>query len=247
MSIARTLLVLLFLSAATPLAAGQLPRIAIIIDDLGYQLPAGRRVIALPGPVVCAILPGAPRARTLAAAANANGKEVLVHLPMQAVAHEGRVEGTRLSLDMSRGHFSATFAEALESVPHAVGINNHRGSLLTRHPGHMQWLMEEITEREGLFFIDSFTTHQSVALQVANEFGVRAKKRDVFLDSNPSSASLLSEFERLKTLARTRGNAIAIGHPYEATLAFLEKALPQLEAEGFNLVPVSELVQVGTL
>lgn len=246
MSLARTLFLLFFLSAAMPLTAGQLPRIAIIIDDLGYQLVAGRRVIALPGPVVCAILPGAPRARTLADAAIASGKEVLVHLPMQAVDHDGRVEATIMSLDMSRGRFSATFAEALAAVPHAVGINNHRGSLLTRHPGHMQWLMEEITAREGLFFIDSFTTHQSVALQVANEFGVRAKKRDVFLDSDPSAESLLSEFERLKSLARKRGSAIAIGHPYDATLAFLEKVLPQLESEGFDLVPVSELVQAGT-
>jgi len=233
-----------FLLAAipTPLAAGQIPRIAIIIDDLGYQLVAGERVIALPGPVACAILPGVPRARELANAANARGKEVLLHLPMQAVGHQSRVEATRMTLDMSRSKFAAIFDAAIDSVPHAIGINNHRGSLLTRHPGHMQWLMEELLQRDGLFFVDSYTTHESVALQIAAELGVRAKKRDVFLDPDPGSEILHREFERLKSVARKRGSAIAIGHPHEATLALLERELPLLAEQGFDLVPVSELV-----
>ena len=243
----RLLLAAALMFAAPALTASQLPRIAIIIDDLGYQLGAGQRTIALPGPVACAILPGSPRGRALANAANANGKEVLVHLPMQAVDHDGRVETTHLSLDMSRSRFSTTFNEAMAAVPHAIGVNNHRGSLLTRHPGHMLWLMEEITAHEGLFFIDSYTTHESVALQIASEAGVNAKKRDVFLDSDPSLETLAREFERLKALARKQGSAIAIGHPYEATLTFLEKELPRLEAQGFNLVPVSELVQPAAL
>ena len=121
---ARILLAALLPLLSTSLAAGQLPRIAIIIDDLGYQLMVGQRVIALPGPVACAILPGAPRARQLAHAANDNGKEVLLHLPMQAVETAGPVEETRMTLDMSRGNFAATFEAAFVSVPHAIGISS---------------------------------------------------------------------------------------------------------------------------
>jgi len=240
--LAVCLAALLLTTMATPLAAGQIPRIAIIIDDLGYQLVAGKRVIELPGPVACAILPGAPRARQLANAANERGKEVLLHLPMQAVGQENRVETTRMTLDMSRSKFAATFDTAFDSVPHVIGINNHRGSLLTRHPGHMQWLMEELLKRDGLFFVDSYTTHESVALQIAAELGVLAKKRDVFLDPDKTTETLQREFERLKSVARKRGSAIAIGHPYEATLALLERELPRLAEQGFDVVPVSELV-----
>ena len=242
MTRARVLIGFLLALSFSSLTAGQLPRIAIIIDDLGYQLTAGHRAIALPGPVACAILPGAPRARQLANAANDNGKEVLLHLPMQAVDNAGRVEETRMTLDMSRGNFATAFKAAFDSVPHAIGINNHRGSLLTRHPGHMRWLMEELLARDGLFFVDSFTTHESVALQIANEAGVQAMKRDVFLDPDRSAATLQHEFQRLKALATKRGSAIAIGHPYEATLAMLEYELPRLAAQGFELVAVSELV-----
>jgi polysaccharide deacetylase 2 family uncharacterized protein YibQ len=120
-------------------------------------------------------------------------------------------------------------------------VNSHRGSLLTRHPGHMGWLMEEILRAGGLYFVDSYTTHRSVALQVASERGVPAIKRDVFLDSDPDNVA--REFERLKTLARERGLAVAIGHPYPATLDFLERAIPGLVEEGIQLVPLRELIK----
>ena len=218
------------------------PRIAIIIDDLGYHLDAGRRAIALPGPVVCAILPGTPRADVLARSAHEQGKEVLVHLPLQSVGHGEAVESGAITLDMSRESFSAAFSNAMSSVPYAVGVNNHRGSLLTRHPGHMQWLMEDILATDGLFFVDSYTTHESVALQIASENGVPALRRDVFLDNDPAPETLAREFERLKSLARSRGLAVAIGHPYPATLEFLEREIPRLVDEGIELVPIRELI-----
>jgi polysaccharide deacetylase 2 family uncharacterized protein YibQ len=218
------------------------PRIAIIIDDLGYQLAAGHRAVALPGPVACAILPGTPGAARLARAAWEGGKEVLLHLPLQSVDHDGAAEPGSITLDMTREAFADTFATAMASVPFAVGVNGHRGSLLTRHPGHMSWLMEELLRAGGLYFVDSYTTHRSVALQIASEQGVPAIKRDVFLDSDPAPEMVAMEFERLKALARERGLAVAIGHPYPGTLAFLERAIPGLVEEGIELVPLRELI-----
>ena len=233
-------LLLLFASGSVATAP---PRIAIIIDDLGYRLDEGTRAIALPGPITYAVLPDTPRARTLARLAHEHGKEVLLHLPLQARADREGDEPDSIHLDMTREEFGSTFAAALSSVPHAVGINNHRGSLLTRHPGHMRWLMEEIQAREPLFFIDSYTTHRSVALQIARETGVDARRRDVFLDPDPSPETVAREFERMKRLATRRGAVVAIGHPYPATLDLLERELPQLEAQGFELVTISELVR----
>jgi polysaccharide deacetylase 2 family uncharacterized protein YibQ len=218
------------------------PRIAIIIDDLGYQMAAGHRAVALPGPVACAILPGTPRAAQLAKAAWERGKEVLLHLPLQSVEHDGIAEPGSITLDTTREAFADTFATAMQSVPFAVGVNGHRGSLLTRHPGHMSWLMEEILRAGGLYFVDSYTTHRSVALQIASEQGVPAIKRDVFLDADPAPEKVAQEFERLKALARERGLAVAIGHPYPDTLAFLERAIPGLVEEGIHLVPLHELI-----
>jgi len=233
---------MLLLVASHSVAATQ-PRVAIIIDDLGYQLEAGQRAIALPGPIAFAVLPGTPLAVNLARWAHEHGKEVLLHLPLQANSDDKDDEPVGIDLDMSRETVGATFEVALNSVPHVIGVNGHRGSLLTRHPGHMQWLMEEIGAREGLFFVDSYTTAASVAMQIANEAGVSAVRRDVFLDPDRSPETVARQFERMKRLARKRGFVVAIGHPYKATLELLEQELPKLRSQGIELVPVSELVK----
>ena len=217
-------------------------RISIIIDDLGDQRQAGLRAIQLPGPVTYAFLPNTPYSESLANAAHAQGKEVMLHLPMQAMGSNNLGPGG-LTLDMSRKQFHKTLHSSLASVPHVAGINNHMGSLLTRHPGHMQWLMEEIKQLETLFFIDSRTTHHTVATQLAKEYQVPTRQRDVFLDDDPSPEAIAKQFNRLIDKAIKQGSAIGIGHPYDSTLNVLSVMLPQLEQMGIKLVPASQLVE----
>jgi len=235
-------LVLLVLPVAAERAP--LPRVAVIIDDLGYALDAGERAINLPGPVACAILPGTPRAIRLAEKAHASGKEVLLHLPLQAEKDFEPAGSGSLYLDMSHAEFVRTFLEDIEAVPHVTGVNSHRGSLLTRHPGHMSWLMEEIRSHGDLFFVDSYTTAASIALQLARESGVPAARRDVFLDPDQSPETVVREFARLKKLAQQNGFALGIGHPYPGTLAFLEEELPKLRNQGFELISIREFIAV---
>lgn len=217
-----------------------IPRIAIIIDDLGYQLDAGLRALDLPGPISFAVLPATPSGTVLAQTAYSQGKEVLLHLPLESIDRENVDEPGAITLDMNRSAFGRAFSLALESVPHAVGVSNHRGSLLTRHPGHMTWLMEEIGAHDGMFFIDSFTTADSIALQIAVESGIPATRRHVFLDNDRSPAALREEFDRLIALARRDGVAVAIGHPYPETLDFLERELRGWDSAAIMLVPVSQ-------
>ncbi len=223
-------------TAATPPA-----RLAIIIDDLGYGLSQARRVVQLPGPVACAVLPDTPRGYQIATLAHQHGKEVLLHLPMQSMDQLAAPDGA-LGIDTSRREFARMLKRFINATPHLSGVNNHKGSLLTRHPGHMQWLMEMLSEHSGLYFVDSYTTHQSVALNIAHENGVPALRRDVFLDPDPSPETVRREFERALTLARRNGYAVAIGHPYPATLELLEEKLPGLRAQGIELVAVSSLL-----
>ena len=223
-------------------AAQELPKVAVLIDDLGYRWTEGVRAARLPGWVAVAILPHTTYSVALAREAQHRGKEIVLHIPMQAVEEGSKPGPGALELDQTRAEFAATFAADLAAVPFARGVNNHMGSLLTRHPGHMRWLMEELRARGPLFFIDSYTTHLSVGLQLAREHDVPALKRDVFLDSEQDAESIERQWERLLALARARGFALGIGHPRGTTLDVLERVLPQLQARGLQLVTLASLL-----
>lgn len=220
----------------------QQPIIAIVIDDMGKHMDVGQRVLALPGPVACAFLPREKHTFKLAEQANRHGREVLLHLPMDSV--DGRpLDDGAVTLEMTKSQFVGTVLDNLRRVPHVIGVNNHMGSLLTRHPGHMRWLMEAMHRQDPLFFVDSRTTTATVALQVAEENGIPGIRRNVFLDNSPDEKDIAFQFDRLVALAREQGSALAIGHPYPQTLAVLEQRLPQLEWQGVRLASVRELIE----
>lgn len=218
-----------------------MPTVAIIIDDLGYRRSEGLRTLALPPQVTVAILPQTPFGRQFARDAHARGMQVMLHLPLQATDAAEDPGPGGISLDTDSSGLSRLLAQGLDDVPYAAGVNNHMGSLLTRHPGHMNWLMEELRGR-GLFFVDSYTTPHSVALQMARESGVPSLRRNVFLDRDPAPGAVEAQFEQLLKLARERGHAVAIGHPYPSTLDLLEKRLPDLAGQGIRLVTAGEMV-----
>jgi len=217
--------------------------IAIIIDDLGNK-SSDVQAINLPGAVACAFLPHTPHAQRLAKLAHANNKEVLLHVPMQSMHDDKKLGPGSLMLDMSESEFIKIFQEDLASIPHVQGVNNHMGSLLTRHPGHMLWLMQEINRHGDLFFVDSRTTAHSVARMVANENNVPSLTRDVFLDAEDNADFVNKQFDRLLKIARTHGYALAIGHPYPDTMKVLKKRLQELESEQVDLVPVSIMLKI---
>lgn len=215
--------------------------IAIILDDLGNDEAAGMRALALPGAVTYAILPRLAHTALLAERAHAQGREVMLHLPMQAIT--GKALGPDgLTMDMTAPAFHATIADALASVPYVRGVNNHMGSLLTRHPGAMQWLMQALHRRGDLYFVDSRTNEHTVAELFARSTGLATSRRDVFLDNRRDSTYIRAQLTDLIRKARLQGSAIGIGHPYPETLDVLAAELPRLAAQNVQLVPVSQLL-----
>jgi polysaccharide deacetylase 2 family uncharacterized protein YibQ len=236
---AIALLVLLLLGVAA--SAGQ-PRVAIIIDDLGHDLELGRAAVELPAPLTYSVLPMRPYSHTLARLAHANGKEVMLHLPMQATG--GQLLGPGgLHEDMGRGHLAAVLREGLAGVPHVAGVNNHMGSYLTRRAEPMRWVMRELRCAGELYFVDSRTDVRTIARRQARAAGLANGQRDVFLDNLPDPDYVRGQLRKLVARARQRGYAIAIGHPRPVTLAVLTEQLPLLAAAGIDVVPVSRIVE----
>ena len=166
----------------------------------------------------------------------------MLHLPLAPIEHDAVAAGT-IYVDTTRSQLQRIFALDLESIPHVTGINNHMGSMLTQHPGHMTWLMTEISKHEELFFIDSLTSEASVAMDIAREMGIPTTSRDIFLDNVQTEEAIAAAFEQLKTAARRNGVAIGIGHPFPVTMDVLERILPGLDAEGLELISVADAIR----
>jgi polysaccharide deacetylase 2 family uncharacterized protein YibQ len=231
---------------AESLVAGSFERtvlVAIVIDDLGQDLKKAKEVLTLPGKVTLAVLPGLAQSKKIAELAGQAGREVLLHLPMEPLKdHEKtRTPGT-LSAGMTPMAFLNTVSEDVESVPGAVGVNNHEGSALTENKEAMKFLMAELKSR-NLFFLDSLTNPKSVAYETAIEFGMKAARRDVFLDNDTDHpASIRKQLDELVEIARNHGKAIGIGHPHPVTLSELRKWLDENDNQGIEIVPVSRLM-----
>ena len=105
----------------------------------------------------------------------------------------------------------------------------------------MRWLMEDL-RCDRLYFVDSRTDVRTVARQSARDAGLANAQRDVFLDNEQDRyvRQQLSGSDCQGAPPRLRDRYRA-SHPQ--TLEVLAEVLPQLAAEGIELVPVSRLVE----
>ncbi|KZN14182.1 divergent polysaccharide deacetylase family protein [Marinomonas sp. TW1] len=220
------------------------PKIAILIDDLGYNRRGMEASLALPIEVALAILPETPYAHQTATRAQAQLRTTLLHAPMEN-QRELKLGPGGLYAKMSEQELKAVLIKDLEGLPGIQGANNHMGSLLTTKPESMKWVMEVLKER-ALFFIDSLTSPDSVAEKTAQEYGLKTVRRDVFLDNIRTEKAIDRQFSRLLKLARRHGSALAIGHPYPETMSYLQHRLVNLQQDGVHLVALSELLALPT-
>lgn len=236
-------MLLLLLFAGNSSAGSGKKFVSIIIDDIGNNFNHGLRVVNFPAALTLAILPKTTFSRELAELADRQNKEVMLHLPLQAIGNHKHSPGT-LHLHMTQQQFTQHLHENIASVPHVRGINNHMGSLLTQHPGHMDWLMSEVAQLNDIYFIDSRTTKNSVAAAIASEHNIPNLVRDVFLDPDFKPSTLKIQFDRLISIALKKGYAIALAHPHRSTMNFLRDNYSRLQKNGIELVPVSRLIQL---
>lgn len=215
--------------APGPRAPEELPRLALVIDDLGYAAPElVTRLCAQPIPFSVAVLPYQEHSRESAEIAHGRGKEVMLHLPMEPLGYPGpgRDPGPdAVMADLSEAAVRARVRKALADIPFRRGVNNHMGSRITPDRVRMRWVLEEI-KASRCFFVDSRTEKDSVAFDVARELGVPTVQRKVFLDDDKAYEEMARQWDRAIALARKDGQTLVIGHIYPETVAALEKLVP---------------------
>lgn len=198
--------------------------LSLIIDDVGYNMQALRRLIALPYAITVSILPDSPYAKEAAQMAYQHGIPVMLHMPMETTnpKYQKKMEAFYLHTAMSKPVFTQVFEDALAKVPHVIGINNHMGSALTADKKSMQWLIE-LCKKHGLFFIDSRTSAQSVAAKVAQDAGIPWEARDIFLDNSIQEDDLQHAWDAAMSCIKRNDACIMLAHPHPESITFLEK------------------------
>jgi len=222
-----------------------LPRVALVIDDLGYAQPElVIRLCAQPVPFDVAVLPYQEFTRQSAEIAHRQGKEVMLHLPMEPLGYPGPGKDPgpdAVLFDLTEAQVRERVRKALADIPYRKGVNNHMGSRITPDQARMTWVLEEVKARQ-CFFVDSRTEKDSVAFDVARDLGLPTVQRKVFLDDDKAAAAIARQWQRMLGLAKAQGQVLAIGHIYPETVAELEKLIPAAKGK-VSFVYASALVK----
>ncbi|MCK0071031.1 divergent polysaccharide deacetylase family protein [Kordiimonas laminariae] len=218
-----------------------LPKIAIVIDDLGLDEEASIKLAELKGPLTLAYLPYAEGLKWQTEAVRKAGHELMVHLPMQP--HNAAADpGPNALIDgLVLQEFERRIDWNLHQFEGFVGVNNHMGSKLTEDPALMVRVMAHL-QNGGWVFLDSLTSPKTVAERAAKASGVPTIARDVFLDNDRDEQLIWEQMLRAERIAKHRGYAVVIGHPYPETMAVLKRWTADIEQRGIALVPVSQLI-----
>lgn len=218
--------------------AENIAELAIVLDDMGYKRN-DLQALSLPKEITFSILPFTPQGKLIAKKARQQGRELLLHVPMQAKSHNEKLGQGALLSNMPEKEFKAVLQRALHYLPYAQGINNHMGSTLTEQIKPMRWTME-VLQAQGLYFLDSRTTTETIAESTAKILGIPTLRRHVFLDNIKTEQAMSKQLQHAMRLSRENKAVVIIAHPYPETLHFMQQKFNKPTAD-FRLITLNQL------
>jgi polysaccharide deacetylase 2 family uncharacterized protein YibQ len=216
-------------------------KIAIVLDDWGYNLNNLAAAKSINLPFTAAVLPNLKYSKAVASELHEHGCEIILHLPMQP-REKWNLEKDTVSVSMSGSAVKKILEKDLSSLVYVDGVSNHMGSLATENPKVMTEVLGVLKEKK-LFFLDSYVTSRSAVPELARKMNVPFAKRDIFLDNKNDADYIRQQLLKLKARARSRGWAVGIGHDRKVTLEVLGEMMPRLDKEGYKFVFVSEIAR----
>lgn len=226
-----------------PVLQDKTPRVAIIIDDIGFDKKISLALAELDPHLTLSILPYAPHAKAIARLLHQRGTEILLHLPMEPMEYPKIDPGPGALLStMTPDELLDQLRQDLDIIPFVAGVNNHMGSRITSLSPQMNQIFTVLKQR-NLFFIDSLTARGSLCRQSARLLRIPFAQRDVFLDNVQDADYIRKQLARLLAIAEIHGTAIGIGHPYRATYLTLKSEMERLKKK-IRIVPASAMVEI---
>lgn len=225
---------------AAPAAAQGGPQVAIVVGRLGISAAGTEDALAkLPAAVTVAFAPYGATVEALVARARAEGREVLLQVPMEPFDYPDNDPGpqtllTSLSADrnIDRLHwFMSRFAGY-------VGIGNYMGARFAANEPAVSAVMREVAKR-GLLYFDDGTASRSLVGQVASVSNVPFARADIIVDAVRTPAEIDAALARLEARARERGSAVGAAIALPASIEHIAKWAAGAASRGITLVPIS--------
>jgi len=218
------------------------PRIAIVMDDFGYNKNNLEIFFTIKEPITLSVLPGLRYSGEVAREALSHGREVILHLPLEAHRKDVKEEIDTIRSGMKEGEITERLKREISSVPGIDGVSNHMGSKATEDKELMTGIFKYL-KAHNLYFFDSLTSEESICGEAARSVGIPYARRDIFLDNINDPSAIEQELRVLKKMALKRGRAIAVCHDRKNTVTVLAKVLPEMTKEGIKFVRLSELLR----
>ncbi len=216
-------------------------KMAIILDDWGNNYSLVKQALAIDRPITLSILPHLSHSQSIAVESFSHQLGIMLHMPMQPKGTKEPLEPQTIFVTTPDEEIRRYLDEALVSVPHAEGVNNHQGSAATSDPRVMRTVLSYLNNK-GLFFVDSHVIATSIVAKVARSVQIPFEERDVFIDNESKGPAIKKRLEEAKEIALSRGEVVVIGHDKRVTLEAIKEVVPKFEKEGVKFVLVKELL-----
>ncbi|MEN1935588.1 divergent polysaccharide deacetylase family protein [Paenibacillus sp. 102] len=218
-------------------------KVAIVIDDFGNNMKGTERMLSLPIPLTVAVMPFLPSTKQDAIAAHQKGHEIIIHMPMEPIKGKKEWLGPKaITIDLTDHEIENRIEQAIQEVPHAIGMNNHMGSKVTANERIMRIILS-VCKKHGLFYLDSKTNPNSVVPKIGKELGVPIVENQLFFDDVYTSSHITKQAQVLLQRIQEKPVVVAIGHvgpPGEITSRVIESTIPKVR-EHADFIFLSDL------
>lgn len=220
-------------------------KIAIVIDDFGYNAEGTKEMLELKIPLTAAVIPFEIKSKEVSELAISNGKEVIIHMPMEAEnGNRGSLGKRPITTDLCDEEIENRVKAAIEEVKGAKGLNNHMGSKATKNERVMNSILKVIKEN-NMFFLNSKTSGKTTSRDICDKLGIKYYERDVFLDHVSTQENVEKSLEKAYEIAKEKGYAIVIGHVGsqggKSTVCGIKGKVQSLEKRGVKFVFLGEI------
>lgn len=217
-------------------------KLAVIVDDCGYDMSSVRTLLNTGLPLNFAVLPYKPYSSDVLEMIKSDGRVAMLHLPMEPMDRSAMSEGSStICTDMSKDKIFELTRKAINSLPGVSGVNNHQGSKATADSATMTTVLQELRNQD-LFFVDSRTSSKSVARDKAVVMGVPTARNDIFLDNSSDVQAIRKQIYKAMDIAEKNGSAIAICHARPNTAKAWSMYAEEIKNTGIELVPITDLL-----